>query len=152
MRTPTSTPAGVPKEHWDKVHDLALVYANHMVAGAHERAENARRSMLRLLRAIERRFGELPSLLATRSDYVISTAYREKLLLRAFKLARRRGDSANRVLVSSSLASFYIEDVGNFAEGKKWLDELELALETCPIDTERRAWRAMAKVVRDRDN
>ena len=148
MRARTSTPNGVPKEYWDKVHDLALAYANETVVGAPERAERARQRMLRLLNALEKKFGERPSLLATRSDYVIPTAYRERLLLRAFTLARTRRDGANRVFVSSSLASFYIEDVGNVAEGEKWLAELESALGVHPDETERRTWRNLAKLVR----
>ena len=147
MRAPTSTPDGVPNEYWDKVHNLALAYANQTVVGESEQAERVRQSMLRLLNALERKFGELPSLLATRSDYVIPTEYRERLLLRAFTLARRRRDGANRVFVSSSLASLYIEDVGNFVEGKKWLAELESALGAHPDETERRTLRNLAKLV-----
>lgn len=145
MKTRGLTSDGVPKESWDKIHALAVAYANLSLGKSRQRIERTRQKMLRLLRDLEYRFGERPSLLATRSDYVKPTAYREKLLLRAFGLAKRRGDRPNMVLVSSSLASLYVEDIGNITEGARWLTELEAALSAHPDAIEKRTYHSLLK-------
>jgi hypothetical protein len=59
---------------------------------------------------LEEKYGPLPSLLATRADYVDSPEEREYLLLRAYEQARALNDLKNLVEIAESLASFYIED------------------------------------------
>jgi hypothetical protein len=149
MKTRELTSDGVPKESWDRIHTLAVAYANLSLGKSRQRIERTRQKMLRLLRDLEYRFGERPSLVATRSDYVKPTAYREKLLLRAFGLAKRRRDRPNMVFVSSSLASLYVEDIGNVTEGARWLKELDAALSAYPDALEKRTYRSLLKQLRD---
>jgi hypothetical protein len=50
--------------------------------------------------------------------------------------------------VSSSLASLYVEDIGNATEGARWLKELDAALSAYPDAFEKRTYRSLSRQLR----
>ena len=62
------TPDGISADDWDQVHELALAIVN-----AEEEVEGAdhRNRLLKYLRELRSKYGELPSILATEADYVL---------------------------------------------------------------------------------
>ena len=115
------TSDGVSAEDWSGVHELAVEIVNHSAAENHTAEARARASLMALLDRLDRKYGQRPSLLATRADYVESPDERERLLLMAFSEAERINDAENRMLVAHSLASLYIEELRHLDEGAKWL-------------------------------
>jgi hypothetical protein len=82
-----STLDGIDANDWEAVQDLAIDVVN---APDHEKT-NVRQLLLDYLDTLEARYGTLPSILATRADYLEDDdPKREQLLLRAYELAESR--------------------------------------------------------------
>lgn len=95
------TSDGVSASDWDRVHELAVAIVNAEVDSSEE--ETYRKMLLRYLDELTQKYGELPSLLATRADYVDDLAETERLLLHASELAMQIGDTRNACEVALGL-------------------------------------------------
>jgi len=122
--TAMSTPDGISTEDWDVVHELAVEIVN----ANGEREERCRAHLLSYLDELQEKYGERPSILATRADYVGDARSKEELLRRAYALAQARGDGRNALYVAHSLAELYIEEFKDASEGHKWLGCLKQQL------------------------
>lgn len=123
------TPDGISTDDWDRVHELAVDVVNLSGQEQHEASEEVARELLEVLDELQGRYGPLPSLLATRADYVTSSADREYWLLAAYREAENRKDRRNQTWISHSLAVHYVEGTEDEAEGLRWLTLLESALQ-----------------------
>src|SRR6185436_8643004 len=101
-----------------RVHDLALLIVNT----EDEDHDRARERMLAYLSDLTLKYGELPSLLATRADYVEDDNESERLLLRAFDLAVTAGDAANVREIALSIASLYANELAEPIPASRWLE------------------------------
>jgi hypothetical protein len=115
-----TTSDGITASDWDRVHELALAIVNTDEASHEERHRSHRLNYLDELTA---KYGELPSLLATRADYVQDPAESERLLLRAFEAATRTGDTLNLREVALSLADLYTSERPRHVAARVWLDK-----------------------------
>src|SRR5688572_7226647 len=111
------TSDGISTGDWDRVHELALEIVN---ADDDEQADRVRKRMVAYLDDLTRRYGELPSICATKADYVDQPAESERLLLRAFDLAVTRNDAPNIRSVSLSLAQLYSRDSLDVVAASQW--------------------------------
>ena len=89
----TVTPDGISTADWDRVNELALEVVNTSTAEDHEGNERAKRRLKSLLDDLQEKYGPLPSLLATRADYVDRPEDQEYWLLAAYDEAVRRDDA-----------------------------------------------------------
>jgi hypothetical protein len=121
-----STSDGIDGDDWDRVHELALE-----VLGATTEQETAacKSEMLSYLDTLEEKYGVLPSILATRADYIDDLATKESLLLRASALAEQRSDIKNTLEVTHSLAQLYIDEGLNVVKGREQLGRLKQLLD-----------------------
>src|SRR5688572_10454019 len=111
------TSDGISTEGWDVVHELGVDIVN---APDSERQLHTD-ELLRYLEALEAKYGPLPSILATRADYLEDDdPAREGLLIRAHALADARSDTGNVVYVAQSLAELYL-DKRDLTEADRWL-------------------------------
>jgi hypothetical protein len=85
------TSDGISSEDWEEVHELALAVAN----ASDDEDGPHRERLFACLHKLISKYGELPSILATRADYVDDPTEFERLFLRAFDLALARGDQSN---------------------------------------------------------
>ena len=118
------TPDGIETTDWDQVHELALEVVNTSAEGDDTASTDASNRLRALLDQLQEKYGPLPSLLATRADYVDRPEDREYWLLAAYAQAVERGDSKNMALIADSLATFYIEEHPDRGQGARWLDTL----------------------------
>ena len=101
-----STSDGIVTADWDVVHGLAVDVVN---AADEEKAHHVRR-LLDYLDVLESKYGPLPSILATRADYLdAEDPAREELLLHAQSIAEANADATNQLYVAQSLAELYLE-------------------------------------------
>jgi hypothetical protein len=114
---------------WSVVKDFSVKIAEAQCAGDEAGSDYLARELLRYLMVLEQKYGAAASIVATRADYVDSTAERIRLLEQAWALARKRSDWANCVFVSSSLAAAHVEELGVMLTGRRWLALLEESLE-----------------------
>jgi hypothetical protein len=114
-----ATSDGISNEDWDLVHEFAVAIVN---ASGEEEA-NLRRKLLAYLDELERKYGVLPSILATRADYIDEedTPRRIELLTRAHTEATNRGDVRNQLYSAASIAGLYVRDLADVARGRHWL-------------------------------
>jgi hypothetical protein len=119
------TPDGISTEDWDRVHELALEVVNSSAEGDDSASGAASLRLRELLDHLQEKYGPLPSLLATRADYVEGSEEREYWLLAAYQQAHDRGDSKNSVWIAASLAAFHLEEVPDVTKGAQWLECLE---------------------------
>ncbi|MGC4098202.1 MAG: hypothetical protein QM706_13890 [Nitrospira sp.] len=119
------TPDGISSEDWDKVHELAVEIVN----AGDAQSEVHRSQLLIYLDQLEKKYGELPSILATRADYVAGLKQKEALLKRAYMLANAFQDARNQLHIAHSLAELYIEEFQDPTEGKVWLEYFGKQLE-----------------------
>lgn len=114
-----TTSDGISSEDWDLLHELAVEVVN---AEAGEEEDLCRRRLLDYLDELESKYGPLPSILATRADYLVDDIPgRLALFNRAYALAAEAGDARNQLRIASSLAALYIEELEDAAEASKWL-------------------------------
>ena len=115
------TPDGISSDDWDRVRELAAEIVNLSGADRYEASDLVSRELVEFLVGLENKYGPLPSLLATRADYVESTDEREHLLLTAYRESERRADLRNQAWIAHSLASHYVEAVPDDGRGERWL-------------------------------
>ncbi len=96
----------------------------------------ATRELLAVLDELEKRYGSLPSILATRADYLEDPRQQEQVLREAHRLAQSRQDQRNLVWIASSLSALYVEVIRDQAQGQQWLDTLAAHLRISPDDWE----------------
>jgi hypothetical protein len=115
-----TTTDGISTEEWDRVTDLAFAVRKHLDGTDTERY---RRDLFRYLDELEAKYGALPSILATKADFLSSDEPRakEELLLRAYALAIERRDRRNALAIAHSLADMYLDNLRARAEGVRWL-------------------------------
>jgi hypothetical protein len=140
-----TTSDGISSEDWDLLRELAVEVVN---AEPGEDEELCRRRLLDYLDGLESKYGPLPSILATRADYLVDDVPgRVTLLSRAYALAAEAGDARNQLHIASSLAAIYIEEVENAAEGGKWLARAKEHL-GAGTDVDRREYARVEKSLR----
>ena len=113
-----ATPDGISAEDWERVHELAVEIVN----ADEDESEGYRSRLLDYLYTLEEKYGELPSILATRADYTNDLRLKERLLARAYGLAMARGDDRNALYIAHSLAELSIEEFRDAKEGHRWLE------------------------------
>lgn len=115
-----ATSDGITDEDWDTVRGLAVNIVN---APDNEKAEFCRR-LLACLDSLEQAYGPLPSILATRADYLDEgDPMREELLHRAYAAAQAHHDGANLLHIAHSLVEMYLESK-NAVAADRWLHEM----------------------------
>lgn len=124
-----STSDGISGEDWDVVHDFSLKIVNAEA----ESEENIYTSqLLQYLDELEAKYGALPSILATRADYVSDSKEQSALLRQAYALAEASHDIPNLKEIAHSLAALYIEDLQDPSEGQTWIKRLRDHLSSSP--------------------
>jgi hypothetical protein len=114
------------------VHALAAEVASRCAEDDEAARESLSLRLLGLLDQLEVKYGPLPSILATRADYVDHSDDRERWLTAAYEQARRLRDAKNLVWIASSLAGFHVEERPDPARGAAWLAILERYLAESP--------------------
>ena len=125
------TEDGIATEDWDRVHELALEIVNSSAEGEVPASDQASLRLVELLDEFQEKYGPLPSLLATRADYLVRFEDREYWYLAAYKQAAERGDARNLVSISESLTSLYAENL-QWREAAEWVGLLEQHLVVSP--------------------
>ena len=115
------TTDGIATDDWARVKACAveLFYALDS-----DQEMECRLQLLHCLDELETKYGALPSIVATRTDFTKDTSSREALLLRAYSLARALGDGSNALHVAHALATLYINDLTRCIEASRWLVRL----------------------------
>jgi hypothetical protein len=113
------TSDGISTADWDGVHERALNVVNARDDDA--LADHYRLELLEFLDSLDRKYGELPSLLATRADYVEDPRESERLLFRAYDRSLTIADEKNALLVALSLVSFYANELRLIKRAEEWL-------------------------------
>jgi hypothetical protein len=119
-----ATPDGTGTSDWDHVQEIALDLLNAVLRQDDTAEEEGRPRLFRALDRLDVKYGERPSLLATRADFTHDAAVKEPLLLRAYALATRRQDARNALYVSHSLAGLYVDELRDPVPGRLWADRL----------------------------
>jgi hypothetical protein len=119
------TPDGIATDDWDRVHELALEVVNASAEGEDAASRSAALRLRELLDELQEKYGPLPSLLATRADYISNAPEeRDYWLTAAYEQAQKRGDMKNLVWIAASLATLHVEDLRDPAQGGRWLTQL----------------------------
>ena len=139
--------AGISKNDWDEVIDLSGKIANATIAADDALAELLAARLMRILDSLERKYGRLPGILATRADYTDDSPAKIALFEEAWRSATERHDRFNLVLIASSLAELHIEDLNDIPSGARWLTRLEEALENHWDDGEYQELQRLRKLV-----
>lgn len=148
----STTSDGIRLTDWRQIESLARDYVDLVTADAPREADVTRRKLLRSLSKLSATYGERPSILATKSEYVTSPTLRGRMLERAYTLAVRRRDAKNATLIASSLAEYHVEERHNKEAGEMWLRRLEAALKRHFDKTEARLLKQLSQKVRAMKN
>jgi hypothetical protein len=125
MESETGTSDGISREDWAHVHQCAVDIANAALADDDGASQVRTRDLLRVLERLEHRYGALPSILATRADYIEDVPSRLTLYEAACDAASEHGDARNLVWIASSLAELYVDELREPLRGGQWLERLE---------------------------
>lgn len=143
-----ATPDGISTTDWNQVRQLATQVVEEISNGETFSHSKSRTQLLSLLRSLEKKYGRLPSFLATRADYKLSAKRKVSLLTEAYNLAREVGDDKNVTLVASSLAQLYLEELNDLIRGKAWIANLENALIVWSDDAEYKTLATLKTLVK----
>lgn len=139
-----ATPDNISAEDWDRVHELALEIVN--ASGAAE--ENIlRRRILPYLEELEEKYGPLPSILATRADYVADNTAKFGLLGQAYESAEASDDVLNMMEIAHSLAELHLDEYYDASEGRNWLSRLDSHLGRMPNEWLRQEYDRLSSVL-----
>lgn len=122
------TSDGISTKDWDRVKERAAKIATAVCSNKSAQAKKETKALLALLDQLQKRYGELPSVLATRADYVTSASESLGLLKKAYAIAEKANDKANLTYITSSLAELYVVDRRDKKNGKRWLAKLRACL------------------------
>ncbi len=114
-----ATSDGISTADWEVVHNLALKIAN---AEAESDANVYTKQLMLYLDELEAKYGVLPSILATRADYVEDRAEAGALLRQAYTVAAAARDTFNMKEIAESLKELQLEDMDG---EQKWLYSFE---------------------------
>jgi len=73
------------------------------------------------LRWLEHKYGLLPSILATRADFVKNKTRKATLLIAAYRIARKRRDRRNLAYITHSLAEHFVQAKQSPSDSRHWL-------------------------------
>jgi len=124
-----ATTDGISLADWEEVVQLAAEIANATYSEDKALVKTLTNNLSRFLKSLEKKYGELPSILEAMADCTDDVTERVRLLERAWQIAGERSDKANLVFISSSLAQLYVEELKEVPTGRKWLNQLEECLE-----------------------
>jgi len=144
------TADGISKEDWDEVIDLSAKIANAASVEDETLGQLLTTRLFRVLDALERKYGRLPAILATRADRIDDSREKIALFEEAWRIANDREDRFNLVLIASSLAELHIEELNDTSSGARWLAKLEEALENHWDDGEYQELQRLRKLVDSR--
>jgi len=122
------TSDGISTADWNIVQHLAELVAAHTSEVVNVDASQTVHRLFAALDNLETKYGNLPSITATRADYVESADERARLLKQAYHEAQNIQDLANLTFISSSLAELYVEEKRQASEAERWLIAFESAL------------------------
>jgi hypothetical protein len=134
------TSDGINDEDWQRIRELAVDVVNASASG-NDDVERSR--LFEALDALERNYGRLPSIVATRADFVESPPEAVSLLTEAFALATAMDDAANEMHIADSLAHACIDDLRDIQEGRRWLDVLAGCLRRVGGETDIKGYEAL---------
>lgn len=140
MESEAGTPDGMSREDWAHVHQCAVDIANAALADDDAASQASTSELLQVLERLQDRYGVLPSILATRADYIEDVPSRLTLLEAAYEVALARVDARNLVWIASSLVELYADELRNPAAAGEWLDRLEARLTDYEAEGEASWW------------
>lgn len=112
-----------------------------------------RQELLKYLELLETKYGELPSLLATKADYETDLYEQIRLLQKAYDLAKAADDRANVTLIASSLVELFAEEAKDPLLAQQWLGPLADAIGEKWNDVEHKEYKSLvAQVERLKDD
>ncbi|MEM9988050.1 MAG: hypothetical protein AAF723_00915 [Pseudomonadota bacterium] len=117
---PTSD--GISDSDWDLVQQQAEYIADANLKGTDDRLLTS--NLLQLLQTLERKYGRLPSLLATQADFVPDKTKELSLLKEAYIISMETNDNKNKTYISDSIVQWYLDNGYEKEILKFWLDRL----------------------------
>lgn len=142
------TSDGISTKDWDRVKERAAKIATAVCSDKTAQAKKETKALLALLDHLQERYGELPSILATRADYVANRSESLRLLKKAYALADKAKDKANLTYIASSLAELYAVDRRDKKNGKFWLAKLRTGLRKHFDEQEFNVYKTLQKKLR----
>ena len=136
-----STRDGINTKDWDVVHTLVV----NLINASEAEEDSCRRRLLDYLDELEAKYGCLPSILATRADFVRDEAEKESLLLRAYSLARQLEEAFDTLEIAHSLAEFYVEEHVVQVDADYWLGRLREHLKAITNPSMEKEYRRLRK-------
>lgn len=117
-----STSDGISAQDWAHVREFAeqIVELTSQDVDASLRVT----SLLEFLDVLEENYGRLPSILATRADYVATDTEKLSLLKEGYVLADEIGDHKNRAYISCDIAEYYSNETDDQHKTKYWVAQL----------------------------
>jgi len=125
-----ATPDGITDADWDRVKELAVAIVNATQDDEEGGGEAETLALMGCLDGLEAKYGPLPSILATRADFLDDPERAVELLERAYGMATGQKDARNRLYIADSLASTYIRELEDAESGETWLLRLAEELKT----------------------
>lgn len=123
-----TTSDGISKIEWNKIEYLASKIVADAFSDDDILYKKHTEEILYELDILQNKYGELPSILATKADYVDDCKQELILLKKAYEIARSIMDTKNLTYISSSLAQRYVEKFEDKDNGKFWLNEFKKSL------------------------
>lgn len=141
------TPDGISDKDWDRVKAAACDIANAACQDDDALVSKHNRRIHRLLNRLRAKYGDRPSILATKADYTVHPRKSLTLLTRAYALARDRRDEWNLLFVASSIAQLYIEELADSRRGRLWLARFQRHLADRPDRFERKELHRLRRLL-----
>lgn len=123
-----STSDGIKSTDWEIILEYTADVVNASAAGCDDTLLLNR--LFKKLEVLEQMYGRLPSILATRADFLDDEKQSISLLKEAYVSACEINDLKNQTFISNSLTEAYLEDLIDLNLAKYWLnvfaDDLKL--------------------------
>ncbi len=141
------TPDGIMKIDWKEIEDLA----EKIALGDDFLIKQYTEEILNKLNALQNKYGDKPSILATKADYINNIEQEIILLKKAYEIAQSMEDRINLTLTSSALAQRYVEIKKDAKNGRIWLNEFKACLNDCNDEFEAEEYTRLDNLLRNND-
>ena len=141
------TSDGISDDDWKQVVERSHALVDASSIDDEVLIQAREQELFEVLDALERKYGPLPSLTATRADFTDETEERQRLLELAYQQAIDRDDRTNLLLVCESLAELMITDLQQKERGAKWLKLMKAYLP--PSGDEVRRYQELHRALQD---
>ena len=141
----SGTSDGISQSDWEGITEIAFRLADALLREDRQAETEERDALLTALDVLQDKYGDRPSILASRAEFLDDKNESIALYEKAYSLADETNDFQNKTFVASSLASLHWHVLEDRQNAELWLERLKDCLRDYTDDNEQDTYHALRR-------